>query len=192
MALSSIALATVAEVKNILEITASDQDAAIEALINGESKRVENYCQNALVRQSFTDQLVEEVVRRDRKRLRLRYYPIQSVTSITDLDSVTIASTDYRIWKNYGYLVHISYWPVPVGYWSIVYTAGRFASTSAVDDALKETCAQLVAIRLGRMDSAVVSKKVGDLAIQYREEAQDEGIPEQIQDDLSVYVNRQA
>lgn len=80
------------------------------------------------------------------KRLYLNHLPIVSVTSITDDDSNTVAGTEYTIIANDGVLEHDTYWPSPVGRWTVVYTAGHFADTDDVDWDVKEW-ARVVALR---------------------------------------------
>ena len=80
------------------------------------------------------------------RRIYLDAVPIVSVTSITDDDSNTIASTEYTIVAKEGYLEHDSYWPVPVGRWTIVYIAGLWEDTDDVDWDVKEW-ARVTALR---------------------------------------------
>jgi hypothetical protein len=80
------------------------------------------------------------------RRIYLNALPIVSVTSITDDDANTVASTEYVIVDKEGYLEHDTYWPVPVGRWTIVYVAGYWTKPSDVDWDVKEW-ARVVALR---------------------------------------------
>lgn len=80
------------------------------------------------------------------KRIYLNALPIVSVTSITDDDASTVAGTEYTIVSKEGYLEHRTYWPVPVGRWTIVYVAGHFTDTDTVDWDVKEW-ARVVALK---------------------------------------------
>lgn len=112
------------------------------------SLAIESLCGGTkFIRRTFT----EDYDTHDAVRiLYLNAQPIVSVTSITDDDSNTIASTEYTI-VNPGngaasYLEHDTYWPAPVGRWTVVYTAGIWEDTDDVDWDVKEW-ARLVALR---------------------------------------------
>lgn len=111
--------------------------------------KLEDMCGGtAFVKRSFTGDHSGGLVGRrgGKKRLYLYRTPIVSVTSITDDDSNTIASTDYTIIGTLGnsYLEFDGVMPAPVGRWTIVYTAGIWTDTASVASEIKIAALNLV------------------------------------------------
>lgn len=135
-------------------------------------------------------------MRRNEKRLYLTRYPIISVTSITDPAANTVSAADYVVYKAEGMLIHSGAWPVAqdtsgnIARWSVVYVAGRYANTAAVEANLKLACKLLVATRFSQREGDVISKRVGDLSISYREgQAGNGGLPVEVTSLIAPYVS---
>lgn len=162
------ALSTWPQAQPLLEQIGHVKDPIwVEQLLDAATVRIENETGATFVQRSFTERRLGGAERRGsyvygwrpeqyatrtregRKRLYLDRYPIVSVTSITDEDSETVASGDYRILENLGVLEHDGVWPLPTGEWSIVYTAGRFADTDSVSEDVRLACNLLVAHWIG-------------------------------------------
>lgn len=160
------------EGKRHLNVTTTSDDAEILAFIGGATFAIENYVQNAVVQRTFTEDYTAGVGARlgGARRIYLKRYPIQSVTSITDDESNTVVAADYIVVADEGYLEHDWLWPVPVGRWSIVYVAGRYATTKDVEQHWKTACKLLLADYWNLPQASVESKKIGDLSITYRTE----------------------
>ena len=182
MAVGTYSLITLAELQNFSGIPASPtaaQTATLEALIDGTSDAFEKYIQNGLINRAYTEDYSWEELSRHwtsqgPHRIELRRYPIVSVTSITDQASTpnTIAATEYWLDKPHGWLVRNGVWQRPVDangwetYWTIVYTAGRFASTATVDTGIKLAMKMQVAHAFANPNS-IKKHEVDDLQIEY-------------------------
>jgi len=175
MSVSSNALITLAELQTYPGIPSSlsaVDTTILEALIDAVSKEIDNWTGITMIQQSFIEHYLWEHIK-DRTKFRLRHFPIVSVTSITDLSSNTIASTEYWIDKVFGFLVRAGAWQVPqddngfATYWTIVYTAGKFANTAAVDAAVKLACKMQVGSMYRKPDPSVVTKTVDDLSLTF-------------------------
>jgi len=143
----SYRLTTLERLKTALGLPAStSDDPKLDALVDAATVAIENYCDNGFVTRSYSEYSRAGINGHQggARRIFLRRYPIQSVASITEAPSGTIPATDYLIYGDEGYLEHVSYWPAPDDRWTIAYTAGRFASTTAVDEALRLACHMLV------------------------------------------------
>jgi hypothetical protein len=175
MANEDLYLLDLEEGKRHLNVTTTTDDAEILAFIGGATFAIEAYVGNAIVQRSFTEDYTAGQGPRigGASRIHLKHYPIVSVTSITDDESNTVASTDYIILADEGYLEHDWRWPAPVGRWTIVYTAGRYATTKAVEQHWKTACKLLLADYWNLPKSNIESKKIGDLDIKYRTQSGD-------------------
>ena len=150
MGLISEALVSVAEVKEYIEqISGTGMDALLERLINASSLKIKDALQGHLYIQETA---TEDYTGSNKpgklggaRRLWLKKSPIVSVTSITDDDGTTIASSDYTIVAQEGYLEHDWYWPAPTYRWTIVYTAGEATSATGVPEKAKLACTLEVA-----------------------------------------------
>jgi len=146
-----IAVITTQELKDKLGITGSAEDLELRRATAIATYALEAKCNGTVfVRRSFTEDYGGGQVpgrRGGAKRIHLHHAPIVSVTSITDDDSNTVASTDYTIVSEQGYLEHDSIWPSPVGRWTIIYTAGVFADTDDVSWNIKDV-ARGLAVRI--------------------------------------------
>lgn len=138
----------------------------VEQMLDAATVRIEHETGATFVQRSFTERRRGGVlgVRGGAKRIYLDHYPVVSVTSITDEDSDTVAAADYRILEDLGALEHDGRWPVPTGEWSIVYTAGRYASTDAVAEDVRLACNLLVSHWIGAREDGGGS--VGILGLQ--------------------------
>ena len=138
---ADIAVITVTELKDWLDINGTADDKKLRRATFVATYALEAECKGTVfVRRTFTEDYAAGQVpgrRGGAKRIHLFHGPIVSVTSITDDDSNTVASTDYTIVANGGYLEHDSLWPAPVGRWTIIYVAGVFADTDDVSQNVK-------------------------------------------------------
>lgn len=158
-------LTTLEQFKQYAKTGSNADDSLIATLIDAATEQIEAYCRNALVQRSFTEYFVGT----GQTRIFLSKYPIQSVTSITDADSNTVAATNYFIRASEGYLEHIGgYWPKPVEQWTIVYTAGRYATTAAVAHNARVACEALVAEFLNAPRSPILSQSGGAKSVSYQ------------------------
>lgn len=103
MALASNALTSISRCETMLSLTAGAQDTLLEILINGASKRIENFIGYSPVRASYT----EYYEGNDTQRLYLAARPIVGTPTIT-VDS--IADTDFTVFANEGYLYKEGGW----------------------------------------------------------------------------------
>ena len=154
--------------------TGTDYETLIDALVDSASQAIEDHCNNIFVIRAVTERVMWERIA-GRSVIALRKYPIVSVTSIQDQDSPanSIPSTDYWVDPDAGFLVGTGGWQVPVNangfatYWTVTYTAGRYATTAAVDAVLKTACRMTVEDVFFNGAGDSVRRKIGDLEVEY-------------------------
>ena len=205
MSVSSYALVSLAELQTYRGIpnpgTAAEQ-TSLEELIDAATKAIESRCQNGFVNRSYTEDYYWWQIggwSRDKSVIRLKQYPIVSVTSITDQDSPanTVASTDYWLEKRLGRLIRPGGWTIPqdsngfATYWPIIYTSGRYAATANVDDDLKLACKVQVAAMWNRPDKSVRRKRVDSLELEWGASENETGelVPEAVSL-IQPYISR--
>jgi hypothetical protein len=168
-ALSSEALTTVADVKELLGITGTAQDNLITRNINYATKIILNYCGVS----SFNDTAYTEYYDGiGGNELVLRNRPLVSVTSLSYSDEAgnnnsweLVDTEDYFIDTNAGIIKSL----LPAGgsfhSWKIVYTAGY----TTIPDDLAEACARMAAFMLenGTAGTSIKSKQEGQRKIEY-------------------------
>lgn len=202
MSTSEYALITLDEAKEFpgMSSLASSDEALIETLIDAATTDIEAYWDNPGVIQTFTEDYTADYLDKCGNKLELLHYPIVSIVSITDPAGNTIGKDDYWIDKANGYLMAVGGWDTPqdangyATYWTIVYTAGRWANTAAVPADIKRHCKAWVAQLYKRPEQDLVQKSVGDLSLRYREwmrEGEGENlIPPAIRAGLARYKKR--
>ena len=200
-AISTSDLITLAEAKvypGMSGLSTADE-AIVNALISSCTLDFEEYLGKALVQRAFTeDYTYAEISRqsRDSDIIWMRQYPIVSVTSITDPAANTIAATNYWIDKIRGALRANAAWSLPkddngfTSYWTIVYTAGHWATTAAVPANMKLAAKMYVAYLYSRPNPEVSSKSVGDLRLAYTESKSDSSIPASIRTKIDYLKSR--
>lgn len=137
----------VGELKERIPTSGTGTDKQLERACTIASLALETLCEpTKFVQRVFTEDYAAGANGRlgGVKRLYLHALPIVSVTSITDDDANTVASTEYTIIADEGILEHDTYWPAPVGRWTIVYTAGHWEDTDDVDYDVKEAAMAIV------------------------------------------------
>jgi len=176
------------------------EDAAtssrLQQLVDSATLQIEEYIQNAVVEGTFTEKHRGGV-----RQWFLRRYPIQSITSITDPSSTTIPNTDYTLEEEQGRIIAFGSFATAVetdgrpARWSVVYVAGKYATTDVVDANFKLAANILIAERFERPESGVISKKVGDLQIMYSDAGRSFTgpglIPAEVRQLIGSYVSRQ-
>jgi hypothetical protein len=139
-------LTTLEKLKKYLGINTENTqpDDKLGPLIDAATLAIEAYCDNAFVQRAFThyDRAGINGHKGGAKFIFPPRHPIVSVASITEAPSGTIPATDYVVYDSY--LEHISCWPTPENRWTVAYTAGRYASTDAVEENLRLACHMLV------------------------------------------------
>lgn len=189
-------LISLAEAKAYINVTDSSHDARIQAIIDGASALIEDFCQNAMVIRSFTEHYTGGIGihKGGAKRLYLKKFPVVSVASITDDAGNTIPASQYVIWPEKGELEHFGYWYVPQtmngapGRWTVVYTAGRYANTAAVNPSLKLATNMLTAGRWMARSPGIMRQRIGELDIQWDRNLEAEGLPAEVRSILGPYV----
>jgi hypothetical protein len=151
----------------------------IDAITHG----IETYLGNPVVQREYTEKYFGST-----PIIRLDQYPVASVTSITDPASNTVDADDYKVIEDIGELRHVGGWNFPAALdsngnldrWEIVYTAGRFANTGAVDPDFKMAACEWAGMRYRRPGN-VLTKKVGDLTITYKNQPEANTVPDVVQ-----------
>lgn len=184
-------LVTLSEVKTALNITITDHDSRLTALITNTSARILAYLQTAVVHETVTEKHFG-----GKKRIYLKKYPYVSDIAIVDGKGNTVPSTDYLIIAEEGVLQHVGLWPTAeeadgkIGRWSITFKAGLAANTASVAGDIKDACHLWVSRRFNRIDQSVRSKSVGDMSIGYTASDDADAIPPDVAALLSPYVSR--
>ncbi len=190
-------LATVQEVKDILEITGSAKDTVLAALVSAASLRLERWCKVPLIQRAFTERHGGGRIAGSRgssKRIWLRNYPIVSVASVVDEGSsvqTLVENTDFYVDKELGLLEHYASFPAPykgnlLGEWVITHTAGRWAATASVTADAKLACALAVADSLARKTPSATSMGIGGLSMSFSDSG-DFGLPADVRSIMSSY-----
>jgi hypothetical protein len=191
VSLLAYALLEASEVTLPASVTAAEK----ERYINAATLRIERYCGRAFVTRSVTEQhsAGPNGYRGGLKLLVPFLLPVAAVASITDDASQTVPAADFAIWKNRG-LEHVSCWPAPLGLyggggkWTLVYTAGEYATIAAVPADVKEAAQQLVRLFAAKQEANVRAVTVGNLSISYGGQAEMlAGLPAEIASLLSGY-----
>lgn len=202
MSVGTYALITLAELQTFPGIPAAlsaAQTTSLEGLIDAASAMMDAYCRNDLIQRSASEDYTWNEICKMGRRFELRRYPLVSVTSITDPAGNTTAATNYWMEKDAGVLWRNGSWSAPVDsngfitYWTVVYVAGRWATTAAVPAHVKMLCKQQVASMWGRPDGGVKSTAVGDLKITYtdaEESGQNPQLLDSVKGGLGQYVRR--
>lgn len=219
--LAAYALATVAEVKDILQLGSGiTRDTALARIINAATLAIEKFTHSIFVydagsttERSFTYQVSAGdqpygigsnwIYSIGYRRIYLEWMPLRSITSIADPAGNTVASTDYAVFHNWGYLEGA--FPVAVdsngfpSYWTVTYKAGRYANTAAVPDDLKQAVAFTAGDWLQHKSGGsgdVIRKAVGDLSIEYADtsstgtkDTKNLIVPEKVYRMLSPYMH---
>lgn len=154
------------EMHDFLGETTDAHDAQLAGAINGASMFLEKESGHVYVKRDFTAKITRNEILRSRKRIHPPDIPVASVTSIIDEDDYEIDSDDYRIFGEW--IEHDGYWPIPIGWYNLTYNAGHYDTRDDIPENDKLACKMLATILFQRPDSALVSKKVGDLAITYK------------------------
>lgn len=178
-------------------------DTKIDALITALSLAIEKYCQTQFVIRSTTQSWrLWEVGYGymphgcDCYKMRgiwLNSYPSVTITSIVDTNSNSLGTEgiDFVHHPDIGFLELLTA-KIPVNssgnesYWTVTYTAGRFAATANVDANLKLACIMLVNQVTSRPDPSVRSKTVGQLSLTY---ANGGGVMVDIFEDVQVLLS---
>jgi hypothetical protein len=93
MALIAGAMTTLADVKAMLGITDTTQDARLELLLNRISAMIAHYCDRVFTRTTYTS---ETYTGTNRQALVLRQWPVVSVSSVA-VNGTTMAATEYEV-----------------------------------------------------------------------------------------------
>lgn len=172
MSVGPTALVTLAELKSYLGLTTSSQDAQLEALIDGVSAEIEDYCQSFFVIRTGLEEFHESTPNRS-PRLFLRVYPVVQVTDIRDEAGFLIPLTEVNVRKERGELYRSGGWLSPQdangtpGRWKVTYDAGRVADTASVPPAVKMAAKRLVAYRRETSTPGLVSRSMGQISATY-------------------------
>jgi len=177
MATKAGSLLSLDEAKAALGITDDTKDADITALVDGISARMEKalkggiFVQRSVVEEDMGGAKVREG--RGSNKVRLKYGPLVSVTSIVDEDDETIAATEYYLLKREASLVYlIGGWPAPSAYgytWTATYTAGYADTQANVPDDVKRACKLQLKAEWARKNPDLKSKSFGDVQLTFRD-----------------------
>lgn len=137
---ATLALVTLDEAKEYLEVEGDGKDSILGGLVNAVSQTINSYCGRHFIRQSLTEYY--DGPEDDCKLLTLNEYPIGAVTTIHDdprippvFDTGTlVAVTDYQVDKAAG-LIRRIYLPFckGIGNVKVVYTGGYLIGSLPAD-----------------------------------------------------------
>lgn len=164
-------LTTLAKVKNYLGITTSDHDTLLEYLITRMSTFIRTYCGRDFDQTTYTDDKYDGEYKND-GFLRLRHFPIISVTSLYDDTSreftadTEIESGDYIIRNDEGIIQLLDgvFFNEDYQNIKITYVAGY----STIPEDLEQACIDLVGFKFNtRQSSGKRSERLGRWAVTY-------------------------
>lgn len=191
-------LITLNELKNYpgLSSVAGTEEPILESLIAAATKQFERYWETYGVQRGISEEIITyRQIRRDTpdaSLMELKKRPIQSVVSIEDPDGNTIDSGNYWTDEMRG-LKTTGGWTIPQDsngfqtYWMVTYSGGWVANAASVPDNIKTACKMWVASLYRNYDRNVLSKKVGDLSITYRDTTKKGDLPDYIKSMISEW-----
>ena len=136
---SPSAFATLAEVKDRLNISVSTYDVLLTSLLTAATLQIEAYVNCVLENRTVTETVdLDEAT----SSFILRYAPAATLTSLA-LEGAAATPADYRLNKLSGIIRHKLGDKFLAGNWVIVYTAGHFAAGSPSAD-VKEAAIRYV------------------------------------------------
>ncbi len=97
---ATLALITKTEVKAYFNITSTDYDNLIDAHLPGARAFVTNHCRHDFLSTTRTNE--KPYVRRFDSEFFLNYYPVVSITSLTEGDDTLTEDTDFYVDKDTG------------------------------------------------------------------------------------------
>ena len=141
-------LITLTEAKAALNVTTSGQDTELARVVTAVSRRIDDLCGPVVIR-SVTDLIADGGT----THIFLDHYPVAAITSVTEYSdtTATVLTVETNASKpTSGYLLDAemgmirrrsggsdTLFPTGRGNVVVVYTAGRYASTAAVDPKFK-------------------------------------------------------
>lgn len=158
---------TLDEAKVFLALEGTSEDEVLARLISGTTLEVERKLGTQFVQRSVVERHEGGC-----KRIYPQVVPVVSVTSIVDPAGNTVPSTDYVVrqqrWlEHFGRFNPAQTTAGQVTDWTVTFTAGWFASTSAVAADVKQEVLRAVAALRESPAAGVSSVGVGDLSISY-------------------------
>ena len=190
-------LCTVQDVKDLIGVTGTSDDTLISLFVSASTNAIEKWARRIFRKQTYT----EDVAGFGDLRITMKQYPIQSITSITNVvDDTVVDSTSYEIQEpDLPFIYRREGWPWTAGVeWELIpnpkpgqeahdfeveYVAGYTGPGSSATDELPSairiaTAKNSMHLYLTRdEDLTVASKKVGDLSINYKSEGADDISP---------------
>jgi hypothetical protein len=129
-------------VRDVLEVDGTDQDAALQGIIDRASDVIARHCRRVFARETVTEQFRLERVEMD---LILSRFPVTALTSVTE-GSAMLTASDYELNLDTGIIMRLSN-DQPT-FWSlqkiiVTYSAG-FDLPAGAPDALQQAALQLV------------------------------------------------
>ena len=138
-------LATLAEIRDELDITNGAQDARLQRYLTSASAAISQYCNRVFPAETMTEQFWAQrdrwprLVKGGFPSLQLSRWPIQSVTSVTENGTALVEDTDFTVDAANGQLVRLDInlyprpWPIfPI---VVVYVGGFDTIPADVADA---------------------------------------------------------
>lgn len=198
---SEYALLTLSELRTFpglksVNVTA-ENDAILDALVDGVTASFEEYWRTYGVRRSVTERHTYESIRRnsrDANAIYLRKPPVvPSGITIADPADNSISSDDYWVEQTTGVLHTTGAWGVPQNdagfqtYWEITYTGGHFVNAAAVPGVAKAAAKMYAANIYQRPDKDLTRKRVGDLELGYRDTKEEPDLPQHIKAMISPW-----
>jgi len=191
---SGVFLTTLANLKEVLEITTSGSDAYLTNLIARATNRIEAMVGRPLVQATYT----EYADGKGKRDLFLRRGPIQSVTSVSDVvydgsgtaTTTSLAGGDYfargldsEDWKLNGWLERNgSAWTWGQKNYEVIYSAGF----STVPYDLEQSCIELAVWQKNqRKDSGTHARDIGSGSMSFRDSTE---LLEKLQGELFPYM----
>ena len=168
MSLPTTAATTLANLKNYLNVSASDtsKDDLFELLIESVTNAAEEYLGRYIVARQISQEPYDCTNSRS-KYLQLKQYPVTTVTTIVE-DGETLDTTTLKIDNSNGIIKRPTFWKGAV---LVTYTAGLAANTSSVPKNIQLAIWQWVSNLLNTKESqGIDSETLGDYSVNYLEQ----------------------
>lgn len=175
-------LVTLNEVKGYLDISGNSQDPFLVAQIAAVSQSIEGY-----LRRQLRPEVVEETIWNPGSTIVLTRWPLISVVSVTEADTVLVAGTDFKTETRTGMLFRFNgsarqdWWGTTV----VRYNAGY----SVIPALVKEACFMAVKATRESVDREVGAKTErleGVASISYFG-SDGSGLPQEVKDKLQPF-----
>jgi len=160
----------------------------LEDLINTASQAIEDYCRRVFVSATYT----EYIDGNDSCWLRVKYYPVTTITSVQvwdaqeqAVDETLTEHEDFEFYLTEGMIYRFSKWSEGTKRYKVVYVAGY--SAAAMPDSVKKACIKLCKIEYNRRGKeGIITEGAGGVNTTY----DTKDVPNEVRVLIAPYVKK--